>query len=167
MPEVGLNWEMISAIGELLGAAAVVLSLAYLARQIAGSNRLARAEAWRSSIDNVNSINAAFGIDPEFRRVLNQVMIHGATRDDLSEEDRLLIGTYLISLANTYGQLAKEVEEGILAGHALEEWPTALFETPYFRSSWPVYRTLVAPGVVTHLSRLIEARTSGRDDGAS
>lgn len=39
-----MNWEAIGAVGEILGALAVVVTLFYLARQIHQSTRVARAE---------------------------------------------------------------------------------------------------------------------------
>ena len=40
-----MNWEEIGAIGDVVGATAVVVSLIYLATQVLASTRLARAEA--------------------------------------------------------------------------------------------------------------------------
>ena len=40
-----MNWDMVGAIGEIVGALAVVVSLVYLAGQVSMSNRLAQSEA--------------------------------------------------------------------------------------------------------------------------
>lgn len=40
-----MNWEAISAIGEIVGATVVVLTLGYLAIQIRQSTKLANADA--------------------------------------------------------------------------------------------------------------------------
>ena len=58
-----MNWEAIAAIGEVVGATAVVVSLVYLATQVLVSNRLARAEAWRVPNSDLNAINATFSTD--------------------------------------------------------------------------------------------------------
>ncbi|HUE77864.1 MAG TPA: hypothetical protein VMM83_07985 [Longimicrobiales bacterium] len=57
-----MNWDAIGAIGEIVGAAAVVVTLFYLARQIRQNTRMARAEmtkdlylASRAAIMNVTS----------------------------------------------------------------------------------------------------------------
>ncbi len=46
-----MNWEAIGAIGEILGAIAVVLTLGYLAMQIRQTNKIAQAESYGKIID--------------------------------------------------------------------------------------------------------------------
>ena len=42
-----MNWDMLGAIGELVGALAVVLTLFYLARQVRDASRETQLERWR------------------------------------------------------------------------------------------------------------------------
>jgi type II secretory pathway component PulJ len=49
-----VNWEAISAIGQLVGALAVVISLIYLARQVRSNAHATREAAMRSTLDSVN-----------------------------------------------------------------------------------------------------------------
>ena len=44
-----MDWNAVGALGEGLGAVAVVFTLAYLAKQVRQSNRTAKAEAFRSA----------------------------------------------------------------------------------------------------------------------
>jgi hypothetical protein len=46
-----VNWEAISAIGQLVGALAVVISLIYLAREVRSNARETRRAAMRSTLD--------------------------------------------------------------------------------------------------------------------
>ena len=46
-----MNWEAIGALGEVVGAVAVVLSFLYLGRQIAVSNKQSRASARYAFLD--------------------------------------------------------------------------------------------------------------------
>ena len=46
-----MNWEAISAIGQLVGALAVVISLIYLANQVRSNARETRLAAMRSTLD--------------------------------------------------------------------------------------------------------------------
>ena len=46
-----LNWEAISAIGQIVGALAVVISLIYLAREVRSNARETRRAAMRSTLD--------------------------------------------------------------------------------------------------------------------
>ena len=92
-----MNWDMIAAIGEIVGALAVVVSLIYLARQVGFSNRLAQAEAFRSPISDINSLNATFGMDPVFREAMFRVL-DGASPDDLGADQTQLVEVFLISI---------------------------------------------------------------------
>jgi len=48
-----VNWEAISAIGQIVGAIAVVISLIYLARQIRSNARATRRAEMRSTLDSL------------------------------------------------------------------------------------------------------------------
>jgi hypothetical protein len=52
-----VNWEAISAIGQLLGALAVVISLIYLAREVGSNARATRQAAMRSMLDSLNQFS--------------------------------------------------------------------------------------------------------------
>ena len=49
-----MNWEAISAIGQLVGALAVVISLIYLATEVRSNARATRQAAMRSTVDSLN-----------------------------------------------------------------------------------------------------------------
>ena len=49
-----MNWEAISAIGQLVGALAVVISLIYLAREVRSNARASRLASMRSVSDAFN-----------------------------------------------------------------------------------------------------------------
>lgn len=150
-----MNWEAVGAIGEIAGALAVVVSLVYLARQVGMSNRLARAEAFRAPNSDLNSMNAAFGIDPIFRAAIRQVL-SGARRDELEPGERIFIDYYLISITNIYEQLAREVREGVLDPNALDFGGKGLFLLPYYRTSWPLYRDYLSSTFVDNFEKQYE-----------
>jgi hypothetical protein len=143
-----MNWDMLGALGEMAGAAAVVASLVYLARQVALSNRLSRLEAWRSRLSELTNINASFGANPRFHRAMTKVF-QGALEEDLDEDEFCLVSSYSISAAAIYQQLFREVQDGILAEQALDEFPgRVVFDLPLFHAGWPITRrTLGGPFV--------------------
>ena len=49
-----MNWEAISAIGQIVGAIAVVISLIYLATEVRSNARATRQAAMRSTLDSLN-----------------------------------------------------------------------------------------------------------------
>ena len=142
---------MIGAIGEIAGALAVVVSLVYLARQIAFSNRLAQAEAFRSPISDINSLNATFGMDPVYREAVFKV-IDGASPDDLDSDEVQLVEIYLISVFNCYEQLFREVRRGVLEEKALSEFAGRfLFTLPFTLGRRSGMRQRLGPHFVEYI----------------
>jgi hypothetical protein len=76
-----VNWEAIGAVGEILGAIAVFVTLIYLANQIKQSNNLARFSGTKEIVNQFNKINQMVTTDSELRKVL-------AKTGDLSADER-------------------------------------------------------------------------------
>ena len=146
-----MNWEAINAISETIGAIAVIVTLIYLARQIAMSNKFAAAEAWRSRFNEFTSINAAYGVNPVFYHA--NVKIHkGDLMADLNGDEQALINSWVISMLQIYEQLFREVRTGILDPAALDEYPGAsTFLVPFFKEQWPFYRAILLPAFTEFL----------------
>ena len=80
-----MNWDAIGAVGEILGAMAVFLSLVYLASQIRAQNREYR-------ISSVHEITEAFRQSLEQLTVpeMAQIYVKGVTNiDELSDWERM------------------------------------------------------------------------------
>jgi hypothetical protein len=142
-----MNWEAISAVSEIVGAVAVVVSLLYVSRQIRMSNQLARAEASRTPTSDLNMLNASFGSNPAFQSALRK-SIEGFERRDFKPDDRVLLDLYFVSVTNIYEQLVREVREGILDEQVLDFGGKGLFELPFYRTSWPILRPFLSSSFV-------------------
>ena len=138
-----MNWDMWSTVGELIGAAAVVVSLVYVSRQIRMSNQLARAEASRTPTSDLNMLNASFGVNSDFRAALRKA-IEGTDRTGFDSDSRVLLDLYFVSVTNIYEQLSREVREGILSEGALDFGGRGLFELPFYRTSWPILKPFLS-----------------------
>ena len=53
-----MDWAIVSAIGEVLGAVAVVISIWYLAAQVKHNTESVRGQAFQSLIDRVAAVNS-------------------------------------------------------------------------------------------------------------
>lgn len=147
-----MNWDMMSALAELAGAAAVVISLLYLGRQIRGSNRLARAEASRVPNSDLNMLNASFGTTEAFRAALRRA-IEGEERNAFDPDDRVLLDLYLVSITNLYEQLLREVRAGIVDEDALDFGAKGMFELPFYRTSWPILKPFLSDSFASDFER--------------
>jgi hypothetical protein len=143
-----MSWVAIGVIADVFSAIAVIVSLLYLARQLSTSNRLARAEAFRSPNSDLNAMNATYSTIPEFNQAIRQVFA-GAIRKDIPAEQRAPVDAYLVSVTNVYEQLNREVREGILTADAYKSFGAqGLFRTPYYRDSWCLYRNNLSENFV-------------------
>ena len=95
-----MNWDAIGAIGEIIGAAAVVMSLLYLAIQMRQSNRLVERAIVKELLADRAEYNRFVSSDAE----LNSLYWKGMnTPDQLSESEWL---RYL----NMYAPMARQLE---------------------------------------------------------
>jgi hypothetical protein len=135
-----MNWTMLGAVGELVGAAVVALTLLYLARQTRMSNTIAQAEGWRALSNKAADMNMMAIAIPEFRAGFAKVIQGEATRDDLELDERIAIALYYDAVLNVYQQAFREVALGLLPRQALDDMTSRLWEVPYFSSAWPTLR---------------------------
>lgn len=65
-----MDWEAIGAVGEILGAAAVFLTLFYLANQIRQANEIARFSTFKDIMNLYGDVNKLLTTDTTLRRAL-------------------------------------------------------------------------------------------------
>ena len=100
-----MNWEAAGAIGEIIGALAVFLTLIYLALQIRQNTKAVQAAAVDASISKVTSVRQSMYESAE----IAEIYIAGiANPDDLDELSRtrfrLLMHNVLLSISNIHSQ---------------------------------------------------------------
>jgi hypothetical protein len=80
-----MNWEAVGALAELFGAAGVIITLVFLARQIQQNTRAVRASTNHALTGQRNDLNLRFGLDPS----ATELLLRGArNRDDLEFHER-------------------------------------------------------------------------------
>ena len=65
-----MNWDAIGAVGEVVGAMAVVATLGYVAVQVRQSKRTARAQMVQEATDQLNQINLLIASDPTWAEIM-------------------------------------------------------------------------------------------------
>ena len=66
-----MSWEAIGAIGNLLGAISVLLTLLYLAKQIKENSKLLTTSVYQTAVDGYNEMASMFIENPELARNLS------------------------------------------------------------------------------------------------
>ena len=103
-----MNWEAVGALAELFGAAGVIATLAFLARQIQQNTRAVRASTNHSLNQQRTDLNFRFGLDP----AAAELMLRGArSREDLDPLERarhtLLLGAVVGMFEDAYVQFCE------------------------------------------------------------
>ncbi len=115
-----MNWEAIGAVGELVGALAVFLTLVYLSMQIRQNTKMVKASAIDSAINQVNKIREAVFSNPE---VANMYRRGNENPESLNEDDklryRLFIHNALLAESNVHAQ-------AVFAGLSDSTWEAQL-----------------------------------------
>ena len=140
-----MSWTAFGAIGELLGALAVVVSLVYLSRQV------------RQNTDAVRTANAA-AVQGNFQRLarvfytdreLGALALKCMSGDSLQRpEDRLAAWAYFFDLLKTAELAHRQYLRGDLDADLWEAslaFYRAYFETPGFRAYWEDRKSAFVP----------------------
>jgi hypothetical protein len=104
-----MNWEVVSAIGEILGATAVVASVIYLAIQVRSSARSTRAQL----LLGLHSVAAQLQDEILVNGDLLRTFTRGCDGMELSAEEKARFAMMLSKLFNNYElyfMLAREIQ---------------------------------------------------------
>ena len=87
-----MNWEMISAIGQMLGAIGVIISLVYLAIQIRGQKKESRSAAMNALVSHFSDLMRSQVENPD----LCALWLRGLhSFDELDGPSKLRLGSHL------------------------------------------------------------------------
>lgn len=134
-----MNWDAIGAIGEIVGAAAVVASLLYLAVQTRANAKALRAGAIWDSETIFGNVNYLHGANPEWAGLLGRATLPSATMADfdLTEQSQLQF-TFRGALQYYQAQWTL-CDEGLIPKELWERRRRSLrgfIEAPVFREVW-------------------------------
>ena len=131
-----MNWEVIGAVGEILGAIAVIGSLIFVGMQIKGNTRATQTAASHNLTTNYISLIRSISEDPEMTRVwVQQATDISVLSDDDLERLMLLSSMILKSSEDVFqhhqlGQMSDDIWDG---------WQTLILMTcslPGVRHYW-------------------------------
>ena len=147
-----MNWEAISAISEVFGAIAVVVTLIYFSTQIRQSNMLAEAESQRelTTIEVFGPLVSNPNLTSEFRACLNR---YEEQDPDVKTRFFFLLANFQLQMESVF----RMYQKGLIAELSYKGWLTwynGLLNTPggavWWRESSPAF----APDLVQALEAL-------------
>ena len=140
-----MNWEAAGAIGEIVGAGAVVLTLIYFSFQLRQNTKSVNSTNFNSAMQGFNSFNAVLMADTK----LTGLFYKGhADPQSLGDDERLQYAQMMACVANIYRNLLHQYLDGSLPEeywnlHAKEAQQAFLTKGGmYFKTLGPSYGDL-------------------------
>jgi hypothetical protein len=106
-----MNWEMISAVGQMLGAIGVIISIVYLGAQIRNQNKESQRQAMNALTTHWSDLNRTLVENPEMAVLWLRAL---RSFDDLDAGSKLRFGAHLGRLLRFADSLYLNVLDGTL-----------------------------------------------------
>ncbi len=150
-----MNWDAIGAVGELLGALGVIITLAYLALQVRQNSNALRSST-RSDIARTQlEINFILARDPDLAMNM-YALLQG---EELSDRERVAAEQYVAGALRTFENQYYAYREGSFPGDVWVGYrQNILFLTqqPAFAAFWHERRHLFSSDFAAFLDALAE-----------
>lgn len=140
-----MNWSAIGAIGELVGAVAVVVSILYLARSVSDNGAHQRRRANHELLDSTNLLFFALGENPAVASVWLRGM---ADFTALEPTERVMLSALLLNMCYTWEEAFYAAKGGQVDAFAFERMratQSELLALPGFQMWWSVRREWLSP----------------------
>ena len=109
-----MNWDALAAIGELVGAGAVLITLIYLLIQVKQHSRSINSITTQTSISHFNEITMLLAANPKLAEILER----GNRDPDLLSAEEHYSYTWLVrSILNVYVNLFDQYKQGACADY--------------------------------------------------
>ena len=107
-----MNWDAIGAIGELIGAAAVVGSLVYVAIQIRQNTTATQSNTQQQIFDATTDVNLAIASDPALSELITRA---NQDYESITDSDRIQLTFLYMNWFNMWHSAFGNYESGLLA----------------------------------------------------
>lgn len=121
-----MNWEAITAVGQLVGALAVLITLIYLAIQLKQNTAAVATATYESTMTGFNDINVVVASNPKLASLLDRGC---QGTDNLTTEETVQFNFILRCYANQWWKLYKLYKRGSLK---VDEWSIFAREAAQF-----------------------------------
>ena len=105
-----MNWDAIGAVGEIVGAAAVVLTLLYLALQVRGQNRQSRSMSAKELVREMNEGRALLLVNESLAELA--LSLRNEDFSEASDRELLRATTYFEMFVSTYWAEFESIKNG-------------------------------------------------------
>ena len=156
-----MNWEALGAIGELVGATAVLITLVYLALQIRQNTAALRSTATQGAHDQVGRLYQTVSTDPE----LAMIFARGCTDpDELSDIETAKYYSLLIQILFYVQNWHTQTRDGLMDEDLLSSWSKILTDiatTPGFQRVWEQRKHIFSSALRKYLEAEVFTKAGG------
>ena len=150
-----MNWEAIGAVGEVLGAVGVILTLVYLAVQIRQNTAMMTAQTVQASVDATQRVLLFRAENADIRAVLRKA------RDDekLNRDEFELLTAYLQATFMNFQARLQHNTRGVFDASVNESYEKILvdyLEAPYVQRWWAFAKALYGDAFREHCDQIIK-----------
>ena len=134
-----MNWDAIAAVGELIGAAAVVASLLYLAIQTKSNAKAVRANAIWNAETVFGHQNYAHSRDPAMASLLSKAFSPSSKVEDFSEVELSQLQFYVRGVLQYQQAQWSLWQEGTLPTEICDrrrKWVSSYVDIPVINAIW-------------------------------
>jgi len=128
-----VNWDAIGAVGEILGAVAVLITLLYLATQIRQTNGISRFNTQKDLMASFDNLNKLVVTDLSLREVLHK-------SEELSVDENEQLYTFVNMWCNTW-TLCQTAHDNGLTDEGF--YDSAKRDVSFELQRWPNFRPCV------------------------
>jgi len=171
-----MNWDALGALGEIVGAAAVVASLIYLATQMRQTNTLARAATYEAIGSRFSQLWMDMALNPEWSEISRRWSSHSLSAeefDGFSEGEKFRMMAFYIAMHRQFEATWRQINLGLIDGSTLSKFGN---DAPSFsgtindnqRLLWPEIKKWMSPDYAEFIeANLMEVEPSPAGDSAS
>ena len=159
-----MNWEAIGAVGEVLGAIGVILTLVYLAVQIRQNTAMMTAQTVQASVDATQRVLLFRAEHPEVRAILRKAR----SVDDLNADEFELLTAYLQATFMNFQARLQHNTRGVFDASVNESYENILvdyLEGAYVQRWWAYSRPLYGNAFREHCDQIIERINKNEGSG--
>lgn len=152
-----MNWEAIGALGDIIGAVAVVVSLVYLGRQIKQGTDLARTDFHSRSVDTLARFQNWKSASVENARIFRTGMLDFYS---LSTDERIILDGVLLDLVLAFKDVLEAYERGFMDVDTYQAWFGFIgtnIGMPGARTWWEHARPIYVPKVRSTVDQAINS----------
>jgi hypothetical protein len=156
-----MNWEAIGAVGEIVGALVVVLTLIYLSVQVRQNSKLAMATIRENRIDSSQKIIFALA-------EASELLVKSGQGEDLSASESMRLDFLMRAMFRDWEGYAYQNHTGLLEDSewdAMRETWRENLSSPGVREAWKTFGLQYSKVLHKHIEALLNEEKANSEEG--